>query len=66
MTTLWRAKETKKGTKGKTQTDRQTDTLKEITSHQGLGYAANQAGTRALHSADLLSTEVGCLPRRVR
>lgn len=50
MTTLWRAKETKKGTKGKTQTDRQTDTLKEITSHQGLGYAANQAGT---HSSSL-------------
>lgn len=65
MTTLWRAKETKKGTKGKTQTDRQTDTLKSLPTRVWAMQPIRQVHA-ALHSADLLSTEVGCLPRRVR
>jgi len=63
MTTLWSAGERKKGTKG--ETDRQTCSRKSLPARVW-GYAANQAGIQLFTSADLLSIEIGCLPRRMR
>lgn len=55
----------KKGIKGETQTDRQTDRLKE-TVFPGVWAMQPSAGTQLFSAADLLSMAIGCLPRRMR
>lgn len=67
MTTLWRTGERKKGTTGATQTDRQTDRCsRKLLPTRVWDYVANPAGIQLFTFADLLSTEIGCLPRRMR